>query len=278
MVRRAADPNVEPMPPRDPLGHFDPPFVRGLIARFGPAVRAYFRAEVSGLERVPAGRAMIVGNHNAGITFPEPFLFGAAWYERPEVEPLHFLTHDAMLGLPGLGRLLRRLGSVRASPENAHRILASDRKLVVFPGGDYEGFRPYRERHRVDFGGRTGFARLALQTGAPIVPLACVGGHETFVVLRRGERLARLLRADRLLRSKAWPVMLTVPWGLTVGPIFHLPLPAKCVLEVGEPIPPAAAGPGSPGEREAALSRLVTARLQAMVDRLAARRRLPVLG
>ena len=42
--------------------------------------------------------------------------------------------------------------------------------LLVYPGGDREVFRTWRDRNRIDFGGRLGFVRLALRTGVPVVP------------------------------------------------------------------------------------------------------------
>jgi 1-acyl-sn-glycerol-3-phosphate acyltransferase len=264
----------------DSLDSFDPELV-GLVA---PMIRrvlgGYFRAEIRGIEHIPRGAAMIVGNHNAGITFLEPFLFGTEFYaQRGMDERLYFLGHDAVVRMPGLGRVLGWAGTIRASHRNGRRILDAGHKIVVFPGGNHEAFRPWSQRNVVDFGGHRGFAALALERDAPIVPMANVGGHETLVILRRGERLGRLLGTDRLLRSKAFPIALAAPWGLAVGPVFHLPLPARSTVEVGEPIVPSQAVGALPAEKRVdALYELVVARVQTMVDRAAAGRRFPVLG
>ena len=241
----------------------------------------YFRAEVHGLDRVPDGPALLVGNHNAGITFMDPFFMGTAWYRHTGgQDPMHYLAHDAMVRIPALGNFLMRGGAIRASHRTADEAFAIGHKVVVFPGGNYEAFRPYRERHQVDFGRRTGFVRLALRNGVPIVPVLHIGGHETFFVLRRGRRLARLLGAKRFLRSDSFPIFLGFPWGIGVGPIFHLPLPAKVLVEVGEPIPLDEYGPEVLDDREAlrAISDRVRDALQEMMDRRASERRWPVLG
>lgn len=241
----------------------------------------YFRAEVHGLERVPEGPALIVGNHNAGITFTDPFFMGTAWYRRTGgSDPMHYLAHDAMVRIPALGNFLMRGGAIRASHDNADAAFAAGRKVVVFPGGNYEAFRPYKERHLVDFGGRTGFVRLALRNRVPIVPVLHVGGHETFVVLRRGKRLARLLGVKRFLRSDSFPIFVGLPWGVGVGPVFHLPLPAKVLVEVGEPIPMDEYGDDVLDDRVAlrAISDRVRDQLQEMMDRRAGERRWPLLG
>ncbi len=263
--------------PKLVAGRLDPDCVHGpdpeTVESIAPLVRAlrrYFRAEVHGLERVPAGKALLVGNHNAGITFFEPFMLALAWLERGDnAEPIHFLGHDAMVKMPVVGNLLLKCGAIRADHACAGKAFAMGHKVGVFPGGNYEAFRPYKERHKVDFGGKTGFVRLALQHQVPIVPVMCLGGHSTFFVLWRGEPLAKLLRLDRLVRSKACPLFLALPWGLGFGPIFHLPLPAKLVVEVGEPITLAAYGPEAADDKETvqALAKEVEARIQEMMDR-----------
>lgn len=264
----------------DSLDGFDSDLVEVLAPMLRRVLGGYFRATVAGVERIPAGPAMIVGNHNGGVTFLEPFLFGTEFYEQRGMgERLYFLGHDAIVRMPGLGQVLARGGAVRASPANGHKILDAGHKLVVYPGGNREAFRPFADRNRIDFCGHRGFAALALARDVPIVPMLSAGGHETFFVLKRGERLARLLQLDKLVRSKVCPIAIALPWGLSVGPIFHLPLPAKCSVELGEPIKPSeAVGALAPERRVDALYALVVGRLQAMMDAAAARRKLPVIG
>ena len=89
----------------------------------------------------------------------------------------------------------------------------------------------------MDFNGRKGFIRLALEKDVPIVPVVSIGGQETALFLSRGERLARLLRLDRLFRLKVLPISLALPWGLNIGDMLgHVPLPAKITIEVLPPI------------------------------------------
>jgi 1-acyl-sn-glycerol-3-phosphate acyltransferase len=262
------------------MRHLDPDDPANLDTRVIELLRApverllctYFRAEVFGLDQIPHGPAVLVGNHNAGITALEPFILGATFYrERGTGEKLHFLVHDKMVELPLLGELFCRLGGVRASPENALRVLESGGKVVVYPGGNREAFRPFSRRHQVDLAGRTGFIKLALEAGVPIVPLVHVGGHETFFVLHSGRGLARLLRLDRLIRSETCALIIALPWGLSVGPVFHLPLPAKSVTQIGAPIV-------LEGSALDPIYLQVIQAMQRMMDQLASRRGLPVLG
>jgi 1-acyl-sn-glycerol-3-phosphate acyltransferase len=178
--------------------------------------------------------------------------------------------------MPGLG-MLRKYGTVAASPENAHKALESGAALLVYPGGDYEVHRPSWEGNRVDFGGRKGFIRLALEQDVPIVPVVAIGGQETALFLSRGDRLARMLGLDKALRLKVLPISLALPWGLNVGDMLgHLPLPAKITVEALPPIDLRAEFGEDPDLDEVYdhLMRL----MQETLDALASERRLPVLG
>jgi 1-acyl-sn-glycerol-3-phosphate acyltransferase len=265
-------------PDPDLLHNPDPELVEAVLPLVGLLER-YFRAEVRGLERMPEGPALLVGNHNAGITFLEPFIFGKHYRERFGRVDIHALAHDALWKIPVLDGFIAGVGAVRASHATAAAAFEAGHKVAVWPGGNHEAFRPWKERHRVDFGGHKGFVRLALRHGVDIVPLLCLGGHEAFFVLRRGERIARLLGAKRWLRSEAWPIFLGLPWGIGFGPLFHLPLPTKVIVEVGEPIEISAASPGLADDEAHvdAIYAQVQATLQDMMDRcvaeLARRRR-----
>ncbi len=127
---------------------------------------------------------------------------------------------------------LRKFGTVAASPSNASEALDSGAALLVYPGGDYEVHRPSWLGNQVDFGGRKGFIRLALENDVPIVPVVSVGGQETALFLTRGEGLAQALWLDRIFRLKVLPISLALPWGINVGDMLgHIPLPAKLTVE-----------------------------------------------
>jgi 1-acyl-sn-glycerol-3-phosphate acyltransferase len=244
-----------------------------LIDRFVPlarAIRAWLRGQVIGIENIPEGPALLVGNHNAGVNFLEPVLLGLAWHELKGGEDgFIYLAHDTLMGLPGFGALIAKGGAVRAGHGAAEAALRAGRKVAVWPGGNWEAFRPWRERHRVDFGGRRGFVRLALRARVPIVPVLSLGGHEAYFVLARGARLARWSGMDRRLRSPSFPVVLGLPWGVGVGPLPYLPLPVRSLVEVGPAIPvgehPAEAA--ADDALVASLASLVEGTLQAMMDR-----------
>ena len=269
---------VESRIPTADLDERDPDYIRETLPGLWMLASFYFRADVRGLHRIPAeGPVLLVGNHSGGNLTPDTLVFTLAFSTYFGVERRFFqLAHNLVLAMPGLG-FLRRYGTVAASAENAHKALDSGAALLVYPGGDYEVHRPSTESSRVDFGGRKGFIRLALEKDVPLVPVVAIGGQETALFLSRGERLARLLWLDRTVRLKVLPISLALPWGLNVGDLAgHLPLPAKITIQVLEPIDLRAEfgdDPDLDGTYDA-----IVGRMQATLDDLAAERRLPVIG
>lgn len=201
-------------------------------------MRLWFRAEVRGLERIEPGPALYVGNHNAGLMMPEALLLGAAVYRAHGIDSVPFgLAGDSVVSLPLLRELTVPLGAVRASPENARRLLSAGAKVLVYPGGDVEAMRPFRDRDRIVFGGRRGYIRTAVREGVPVIPVVTAGAHSTFVVLTDGQWIAELVGARRLLRIQVWPITLCLPWGIVIGPaLVYLPWPSRILQEVLDPI------------------------------------------
>ena len=224
--------------PKADLDERDPDYIRDTLPRLWLLASLWFRGEVRGLERIPAeGPVLLVGNHSGGNMTPDTSVFTLAFNTYFGVERRFYqLAHNLVLSMPGLG-FLRKYGTVAASPANADEALASGAALLVYPGGDYEVHRPSWDAGKVDFDGRKGFLRLALQHDVPIVPVVSVGGQETALFLSRGEGLAKALRLDKIARLKVLPISLALPWGVNVGDMFgHLPAPAKITIQVLKPI------------------------------------------
>ncbi len=218
-------------------GAFDPRRLQpaaAVVARLRP----WFRPEVRGLERVPSGAALLVGNHSAGMVTPDSFFFLLEYYRRTGWrEPVVILAHDALFRVPGLETVVRYLGCVPARAGGAAQAFSRGHKVLLYPGGDFEAARPRGARDVVCFGGRQGFVRLAMRQGVPIVPLVTAGAHDGWFVLTRGDRLARVTRLDRLLRVKIFPIALALPFGLVLGPLtLHVPAPERMLIEALEPI------------------------------------------
>jgi 1-acyl-sn-glycerol-3-phosphate acyltransferase len=224
--------------PRADLDERDPDYIRESLPRLWVLASLYFRAEVRGLERIPAeGPVLLVGNHSGGNLTPDTSVFTLAFNTHFGVERRFYqLAHNLVLSMPGLG-FLRKYGTVAASHDNAEEALESGAVLLVYPGGDVEVHRPSWEGGKIKFAGRKGWIRLALDKGVPLVPVVSVGGQETALFLSRGEGLAKLLRLDKMFRLKVLPISLAIPWGLNVGDMLgHFPAPSKITIQVLQPI------------------------------------------
>jgi 1-acyl-sn-glycerol-3-phosphate acyltransferase len=264
--------------PAADLDERDPDYIRESLPRLWLLASLYFRAEVRGLGNVPEeGPVLLVGNHSGGNLTPDTGVFTLAFSTYFGVERAFYqLAHNLVLSMPGLS-FLRKYGTVAASHENARKALQAGAAVLVYPGGDYEVHRPIWESARVDFGGRKGFLRLALEEGVPIVPVVSIGGQETSLFLSRGERLAKGLALDKLFRLKVLPISLALPWGINVGDMLgHLPLPAKITVEALPPIDLKREFGADP-DLDEVYDHLVR-QMQETLDALAAERRFPVLG
>ena len=219
--------------PRANLDERDPDYIREQLPLMWMMASIWYRGEVRGLGNIPdSGPVLLVGNHSGGNMTPDTVLFTLAFSTFFGVERRFYqLAHNLVLAMPWLAAL-RKFGTVAASPENAAQALESGAALLVYPGGDYEVHRPSWLRNKVDFGGRKGFIRLALENDVPIVPVVSAGGQETALFLTRGEGLAHALWLDRIFRLKVLPISIALPWGLNVGDMLgHIPLPAKITVE-----------------------------------------------
>jgi len=217
-----------------------PELIARATAIFKRTIWPYHRAEVRGLDRIPGDQNVIyVGNHNGYPYMTEFYLLTSAIFEKYGMSRYpYILTHDFTLSLPLANQFFTGYGCVRASRPNARRILALDQSLLIYPGGDEELMRPHRDRARLRFQGRAGHVRLALAYNKPIVPVVAVGGHSTALILDDLNWVAQAIGVKRKLRISAWPLMLSIPWGLTLGPFIppYLPWPSKIIVEVLEPI------------------------------------------
>ena len=269
---------AERLVPRADLDERDPDFIRERLPLMWLFASIWFRGEVRGLGNIPdSGPVLLVGNHSGGNMTPDTIVFTLAFNTYFGVERAFYqLAHNLVLSMPALSQL-RKFGTVAASPDNASKALRSGAALLVYPGGDYEVHRPISQRNRVDFGGRKGFVRLALEQNVPIVPVVSIGGQETALFVSRGEGLARLLALDRMFRLKVLPISLALPWGLNVGDMLgHIPLPSKITIETLPAIDVREEFGPDPDVDEVYdhLIRL----MQDTLDALAAERRLPVIG
>jgi 1-acyl-sn-glycerol-3-phosphate acyltransferase len=255
---------------------WDPRLVERTMGLLRPFLKLYHRSEVRGLENFPAGGALVVANHSGGLFPMDVPVFALGFYDTFGYDrPVYTLSHDILMTGPTADFLIRN-GFIRASRENADEALRSRGVVVVFPGGDYDVYRPTFAENKIDFDGRTGYVKAALNAGVPIVPSVAIGGQENQIYLSRGTGLAKLLRLDKLMRSKILPISFGFPFGFSAVLPVNVPLPTKIVMRVLEPIDIRAEFGDDPDIDT--VDAYVRGVMQRALDDLSAGRRLPVLG
>lgn len=197
-------------------------------------IAAYHRHEFIVDAPFPDEPSLVVGNHGFGGVFDLNVIAMSRTLRHVTHRPLTYLVHQVAWTM-GFGWFVEALDCMPGSVQNAAAGFDAEHHVVVFPGGDVEAAKPFKRRNEIVFGGRSGFARLAMERGVPIVPVVTAGAGESLLVLSDGQGLAARLGMPKWLRVKALPVSLTFPWGLNVGVAGmapYLPLPAKLVTAV----------------------------------------------
>jgi 1-acyl-sn-glycerol-3-phosphate acyltransferase len=247
---------------------------------WNPLMDIYFRMEVEGWENIPEGPVLFIGIHSGAPFVWDAWTVGAAWWRHfGSTRTIHGTAHDALMALPLVGAYFRRMGVIPAAPDSIAAALAAGHDVALWPGGERDSLRPWIQRDEAVLAGRSGFVKLAIRSGVPIVPISTVGGPDSMPVLASGRRLARLLKLDKVARLKMFPIALQVPWGVSPALLPEFPLPTKIRTAFGSPIEldsdPARA---EDDEYVSAKYDEVEAAIQAGMDRLARRRRFPVFG
>ena len=136
----------------------------------------WFRVSVDGDQHLPeTGRGLLVANHSGTLPYDGAMLMHAVRRHSASRRDVRPLVEDFVFHFPYLGTFINRIGGVRACQENAERLLHDDELVAVFPEGIKGVGKLWKERYRLQRFGRGGFVKLALRTGAPIIPTAVIG-------------------------------------------------------------------------------------------------------
>lgn len=212
--------------------------------------RYYFRVQVFGIQNVPAtGPAILVSNHSGGVPADGGMIVASMFFEHDPPRHVHGMVEKFAQNWPVVSPVFSKVGQFPGLPDNAIRILESGRLLMVFPEGAKGLGKLYRDRYHLERFGM-GFMRIALQTGAPIIPMAFVGGEEAMPTVFHANRLAKLVGAPY------WPVP---PY------LVPVPMPLACELHIGEPLE----FEGTGNERDDVIGEYV-AQVRAEVEKLIA--------
>jgi 1-acyl-sn-glycerol-3-phosphate acyltransferase len=247
---------------------------------WNPLMDFWFRMEIDGWGRLPEPPALLIGIHSGAPFVWDAWTVGVQWWRHfGDRRILHGTAHDALMAAPLIGRYFRAMGVLPAAPDSIAAALAAGHDVAVWPGGEVDSLRPWAQRDEAVLGGRTGFVKMAVRAGVPIVPVATVGGPDAMPVLTRGRNLAKLLQLDKLARIKVMPFALEMPWGIAPAMLPEIPLPAKIRTRFQEPVK-VARDPKKAADDDYVERKYEEVRksIQSGMDELAQKRRLPMFG
>ncbi len=231
--------------------------------------RYWFRAEIEGIENVPAeGGALLVSNHSGALPPDAPMIMQAIRHEHEQPRPVYMLGEHWFKGYPGVGLMANKIGLVPAHPANAQRLLRDEQRLaLVFPEGQKGSRKLYWQRYRLRRFGRGGFVRTAMRAGVPIVPIAVIGAEEAMPIFAHVPLLQRLTGLIYFPINHAFP-----HFGLAAGAMY---LPAKFKIHFLEPVDLSAYGPEDAGDVSLVqtLAEDIRARIQRELDSLLSSRK-----
>ncbi|MBA3391568.1 MAG: acyltransferase family protein [Deltaproteobacteria bacterium] len=185
--------------------------------------RHYFRATAFGIEHIPAtGRVLFVSNHSGQLPFDGLVIGAATFLEPAQPRLVRSMVEYFVPSVPFASYLFARWGQITGTPENCRRLLSAEEAVLVFPEGARGISKPFSKRYQLaEFG--KGFMRLALEMGAPIVPVAVIGAEEQAPAIN-------VAPLARLLRTPSFPIVPYPPF------VPLVPLPVKYRVYFGEPM------------------------------------------
>ena len=226
------------------LDERDPKAIESLMPLWEWLYRYYFRVITDGWHHVPSeGKMLVVGSHNGGLAAPDMFMFMYDWFQRFGTDRLMYgLMHPTVWKVtPDVARVAAKFGAIMAHPKMAIAAFNRGASVTVFPGGAEDVFRPHNLRNQIYFAGRKGFIKLALREEVPIVPIISKGAHDTLFVLADFYQQLKQLHEWGMpwlldIDPVVFPIYLGLPWGLSIGPLPNIPLPAQIHTRVCAPI------------------------------------------
>lgn len=206
--------------------------------------RYYFRVKTDGWHQIASHeQVLLVGSHNGGLATPDMVMTMYDWFRHFGTKrPVYGLMHPSVWQFnPELAQLAAKTGAIIAHPKMAFAALENKASLLVYPGGAQDLFRPYSQRHQINFVGRKGFIKLALRTKVPIFPVISIGAHDTLFVLGDFYPIVKQLHEWGMpwinnVDPEIFPIYLGLPWGIGIGPIPNIPLPVTIHTRVCAPI------------------------------------------
>ncbi len=200
------------------------------LRKFAPLLyllyKKYFRVETEGLENLPQGRTLFIGNHGGQIPLDAMMAGLALFIDADPPRIARAMVERWVPTVPFVSSLFTRIGAMVGDPMNCKELLMHDQSVLVFPEGVRGSGKLFKDRYQLQRFG-TGFMRLALETKTPIVPVAIIGTEETYPSVFNFASFAKILGA---------PYFPVTPFFPLLGPLGLVPLPAKVTIRFGKPI------------------------------------------
>ena len=222
---------------------FNPIWARNVLYTAYVIYHYYFRTEAFGLENIPEGRCLLVANHSGQLPIDGAMIAGSLIIDGDPPRFVRSMIEKWVSTLPWVSIFMQRVGQIVGTPQNCRRLLENEEMILVFPEGVRGVNKLFHERYQLqEFG--NGFMRLALESDAPVVPVAVIGGEEQAPSFLDFKPMAKLLGFPAFPITPTWPLL---------GPLGLLPYPVKYRLHFGEPM----YFKGSPHEETEELARKV---------------------
>jgi len=200
-----------------------------------PLFKKYYRARFKGIGNIPDTAFLGVGNHLGVHFIPESYLWLGRYHTLRNKPPMNVLVHHVFHKLASFFKLPEdQLGIIEANPKNAIEALKKGNAVTVYPGGDRENTKPFKDRNKIDFFNHYGYIQLAIRAGVPILPIVGVGGGETEFTLSSGKKFAEESGFTKMFNLHSWPVYWSFPFGWHIGhgPHISIPLPSQITMSI----------------------------------------------
>lgn len=165
---------------------------RAVFAATAGIVRSAMNLMISrtwqGFDKLPAGGFILCPNH---VTEIDPLVVGHAVYSNKRYP--RYLAKQSLFKIPVLGFILRKTGQIPVartsagasdSLATARKVLDANGVIIIYAEGTLT-----RDPNLWPMRGHTGAARLALQTGAPVIPMGHWGAQELLPRYAKGIKL-----------------------------------------------------------------------------------------
>ncbi len=233
----------------------DPETLKAALAVTRWIYTDYFRVRASGLPHLPPGRVLLISNHGGQIPLDGMLIGMSMLLEARPARVVRGMIERWVPGLPFISSLFSKMGQIVGDVRNCRELLEKEQCVLVFPEGVRGSGKTIFQRYQLQRFG-TGFVRLALETGTPIIPVAVVGCEEAYPSVTALKPIAKLLGAPYLPMTPFFPFL---------GPIGALPLPTQVTIDFGAPMV-FQGDPDGPELEIEAMAAQVRDRIQAMVD------------